>query len=395
MGKGPALLFLTPVTPADRGNGLAMRAGLFLEGLAQSHDVRVLVAPVFGSAAPPGRLLTRCASSFDVLELQRDADPILALKARLDTPSARARTQALHPRPILAQSATPAACRAVSEAAGDCVAIHVMRLYIAPFLDSLLESATRPPIMLDVDELEAAYARFEAYYLPLLDGLFVAAPEDVGVLEARHHGLRVTCVPNAVRIPSLADMHDDGVPTHRSDLLFVGNLSHPPNVEGAGWLAEQVLPLLDAEVSVNLVGSRPAKEVRVLADRELISVIADVPSVSPWYARSRVAVAPLLSGGGTRIKVIEALAHSLPVVATRNGARGLDQRLTGDPGGEFPVLIADAPRAFGLACRRLLDDPTLAHRLGEQGRAAVAGSLTVARVSSVIDAAVRDIIAHR
>jgi glycosyltransferase involved in cell wall biosynthesis len=394
MRSRPPLLFLTPVTPADWGNGLAMRAGLFLEGLARSHDVRVLVAPVFGSAAPPGSLVTRCASSFDVLELERTTDPIPDLTARLSTPAGRNREQALHPRPMIARLASTTACRAVVDAASECVAIHVMRLYLAPFLDALLDSDMRPAIALDLDELESAYARLEAYYLPLVDRIVVAAAEDLEVSQ-RHRGVRVTCVPNAVRIPEPAAVHGDAAPARTSDLLFVGNLSHPPNIEGARWLVDEVLPRLGASVGLSLVGSRPSEEIRALADGVRITIAADVTSVSPWYTSSRVAVAPLFTGGGTRIKVIEALAHGLPVVATRNGARGLDQGLTAGSGGQLPVLIADEPQAFALACRRLLDHPELARRLGEYGRAVVASSLSVEHVSSEIDAMVRDMISDR
>jgi glycosyltransferase involved in cell wall biosynthesis len=380
-----------------------MRAGLFLEGLSRSHDVRVLVAPVFGAAAAPGPLVTHCASQFDMLEL--DGDPLRDLAARAATPSSRARAQALFPRPALSQGATLTAAAAVADAATGCVATHVMRLYLAPFLDALLEREDRPRLMLDIDDLEsdtrrsfgptavdeaARYARLEAHYLPLLDAVTVSTREDAAVVEARHSPGRVVHVPNAVRVPQPDEgQPDEDLHVPSSDLLFVGNLSFRPNVDGARWLVEEILPLLADDVNLTMIGSRPAPEVLALATHPRVAVVPDVPSVGPWYRRATVAVAPLHSGGGTRIKVIEALAHGRPVVATRIGARGLELGVaTGSP-----VLIADTPEEFALACGRLLDEPQLAKRLGAEGRARVTASLTVERVARQVDTAIRDMIA--
>src|SRR4051812_5713479 len=93
------LLFVTPVTPATGGNGLAMRAGLFLEGLSRSHSVRVLVVPVFGWGAAPDDFVDARAASFDAGELDPPADPLTEFGTRLASPAARRRTEALHPMP--------------------------------------------------------------------------------------------------------------------------------------------------------------------------------------------------------------------------------------------------------------------------------------------------------
>lgn len=404
MSSRPSLLFLTPVTPSDRGNGLAMRAGLFLEGLAHSHAVRVLVAPVFGRPAPPGPLLARCAERCDVLELDPHPDQAAELRAGLATPHGRARAQALHPRPALCRMATLAGAQMVADAAEGSVAVHVMRLYLAPWLDVLLEHRPRACLVLDVDDVEsdalvdfgpdgaqeaARYRRLEAHYLPQLDGVIVSAAEDAVLLQRRYPGVRAVPVPNAVRVS--AGAAPPCTPAHASDLIFVGNLSYRPNIEGARWLIDEVLPRLGPTVTVNLVGSRPAPEVRALARRDWVRVVADVPSVDPWYCGARVAVAPLLSGGGTRIKVLEALAHGRPVVATAVGARGLPL----EAGEHSPVAVADDADTFARSCRRLLDDPGLAHRLGEAGQAMIAGRASFERAAERVDAVIRQFMVAR
>ena len=125
-------------------------------------------------------------------------------------------------------------------------------------------------------------------------------------------------VPNAVRRPTEVS----SVGRARHELVFVGNLSYGPNADGAEWLCREVLPRLH-EARVALVGSRPGPQVLELAADRRVTVAADVPDVTPWYRSSAVAVAPIRAGGGTRIKILEALAHRRPVVATTVGARGL------------------------------------------------------------------------
>ena len=377
------------MTPATAGNGLAMRAGLFLEGLSRAHSVRVLVIPVFGWSAPPDEFVRRHAASFETLELAPPADPLSEFGARLGDSAARRRTEALHPMPALCRWADRDAVERVSAAAEGCDGVHVMRLYLAPYLDAVLDRHGHPPLVLDVDDLESTtnrslgrgdeaerYERLEAWYLPRFDQVVTCSRADA---EAVGSLAEVTVVPNAVRPPAEAPE-----PAARHDLLFVGNLSYAPNVEAARWLCEEVVPLL-GDVTVALVGAAPAAAVRALADVDGVTVAADVPSVSPWYAGAKVAVAPVHAGGGTRTKVLEALAHHRPVVSTRLGTHGLDL-------GEV-VLVADGPEDFAAACRSLLEDPRLASRLASEGEALVTASASVDVVAGTIDRLYRNILA--
>jgi glycosyltransferase involved in cell wall biosynthesis len=374
-----------------------MRAGLLLEGLARSCSVRVLVAPVFGDAAAPGRFVRRHAIDFASLELDPLPDPRTELTALLSTPAGRRRAEALHPRPALCRSATPAAAEAVAARAEGCAGIVVMRAYLAPFCDVLLDRPQRPPLVLDLDDLDSdllrdlgqldeakRHERLERHYLPLFDAVITCSQRDRAEVARRHDVAGTSVVPNAVRPPAVVQE-----PSGLHDLIFVGTLSYAPNIDAACWLCEAVVPLLDG-VTVALVGSRPAPEVRSLADTPGVTVAADVPAVGPWYAAATIAVAPLRSGGGTRIKVLEAFAHRRPVVATTQGAAGLD--LAGEDG---PVLIAETAPQFAAACRRLLDDPRLAARLASRGRAIVEKRATVGAVAASIDALLTDILAAR
>jgi glycosyltransferase involved in cell wall biosynthesis len=386
-------LFLTPVMPAEGGNGLAMRAGLLLEGLARAGPVRVVVVPVFGHPGPPTALADRFAASVDVLALDPNPDPIADLTARLGTPEGRARAGALHPLPVLCRTATLAASNAVAKASQGVALVLAMRLYLAPLLDVLLDGPERPALVLDVDDVESLtqrdlgnleeasrFERLESVYLPLLDRVIACSRDDADHLADLHELRATVVVPNAIRPPAPAA--DRPLAPH--DLLFVGNLSYRPNADGARWLCREVLPRLEGS-TVALVGSRPRPDVVELAADRGVTVAADVPDVAPWYRSASVAVVPIRAGGGTRIKVLEALAHRRPVVATTAGGRGLE--LAGSDG---PILTADTADAFAAACRRLLDDPALASRLGERGAEAVLATRSVDAVAPLVEALALD-----
>lgn len=111
-------------------------------------------------------------------------------------------------------------------------------------------------------------------------------------------------------------------------LLFIGSLNYKPNIDGLKWFVESVFTLFkrkfpDAKLLV--VGRSPTPEViRVCNDMEGIELHANVPDVKPFYKKCRVVVVPILSGGGTRIKVLEAALSKRPILSTPFGASGID-----------------------------------------------------------------------
>jgi glycosyltransferase involved in cell wall biosynthesis len=113
-----------------------------------------------------------------------------------------------------------------------------------------------------------------------------------------------------------------------------------------------------------VVGRDPPPSVLRLAGPG-IEVTGTVPDVTPYYRRARVAVVPLRAGGGSRLKLLEALDAGRPVVATPIGAEGFDD-LTGEG-----VVLADDPEAYATSVIRLLTDAAGAAELGLRGHAAV------------------------
>lgn len=150
-------------------------------------------------------------------------------------------------------------------------------------------------------------------------------------------------------------------------LLFVGSLSYEPNVNACARFVDDVLPRLVARrprLVLDIVGRAPSPAVRALAGPH-VEIHADVPDVVPFLERCAVFVVPLRIGGGTRLKIPEALALGTPVVSTSIGAQGLEL-----VHGEH-LLLADTADALAAATESLLADPARAAALGAAGRAFV------------------------
>jgi len=147
-------------------------------------------------------------------------------------------------------------------------------------------------------------------------------------------------------------------------LLFVGNMDYRPNIDAVTYFVNKVMPLLDQTLPNYvfwIVGINPRDEVLALKS-EKVHVTGRVPDVKPYYENAQVVVVPLFAGGGTRLKILEALALGRPVVSTTIGAEGLD--LTA---GEH-FFLADTPETFCEAIEILITDPAFRQKMESQGR---------------------------
>jgi glycosyltransferase involved in cell wall biosynthesis len=120
------------------------------------------------------------------------------------------------------------------------------------------------------------------------------------------------------------------------------------------WFVDEVLPLVRKRLpgcTLAVVGRKPGKEIANMGQRDaLIRITGTVDDVRPWLWGAKVAIVPLRIGGGTRLKIYEAMAARTAVVSTTIGAEGLD--VSADKN----ILIADTPQAFADSCIRLIGD---------------------------------------
>jgi glycosyltransferase involved in cell wall biosynthesis len=148
-------------------------------------------------------------------------------------------------------------------------------------------------------------------------------------------------------------------------ILFVGAFHHPPNRDAATWLAREILPAVLARqpgARLRIVGSGPTPEVRALAGPN-VEVVADAPSVLPHLEEAAVVMAPVRTGGGMRMKVLQAMAAGKAVVTTPRGTEGY----TGF-GEEPPLAVGESEAEIAAATADLLVDDERRRRLGERAR---------------------------
>lgn len=167
---------------------------------------------------------------------------------------------------------------------------------------------------------------------------------------------RITVVPTGVDLSAYKPAEPDR--SARPTLVFVGAMDWEPNVDGVDCFCGEIWPAVKAEVPdarFRIVGRNPGRRVQKWASAS-IEVTGRVPSIVEHLRESAVVVVPLRIGGGTRLKIYEAMATGKAVVSTTIGAEGLDVRHGKD------IMLADDPRSFAQAIIMLLRDRELRRR---------------------------------
>jgi glycosyltransferase involved in cell wall biosynthesis len=213
-----------------------------------------------------------------------------------------------------------------------------------------------------------------------VDAITVTSPHDAGRVRAAHPAARVAVVPNAVDVERYAPRPDDP-PPDRSTLLFFGALDYFPNSDALAFFLDHVWPrVLAAHPSTRLriLGRRPPAW--LVARREPgVEIGGFVEDLRPSIAAAGAVIVPLRLGGGTRLKILEAMAMAKPIVSTELGAEGIDVA----HGRE--LLLADGAEAFAAEIGRLLDAPALGIRLGRAARALVERRYSWRASAAVVD----------
>ena len=195
------------------------------------------------------------------------------------------------------------------------------------------------------------------------DGVVCTSDRDLAALK-RLTALRASAVvPNGVDIETF--LPADPAARVPGRVIFTGTMGYYPNVQAVLFFAEKCWPAIRArlpDATWEIVGSHPPAEVLALAALPGVTVTGAVADVRPHLAAASVAIAPLLIGGGTRLKILEAFATGTPMVSTRIGCEGLAVV----PG--VSLLVEDDPPAFAEAVVRVLTDASLRARLSLAGR---------------------------
>jgi sugar transferase (PEP-CTERM/EpsH1 system associated) len=198
------------------------------------------------------------------------------------------------------------------------------------------------------------------------DACLTTSQRDADILKSRMSSdTQFHVIPNGVDSEFFQPATDTANPNL---ILFTGTISYYPNVEGILWFAKSVWPIIkqkkpDAQFCI--AGKAPPAEVQALASDPDIEVTGAVDDMRDYYAKAAVVVVPLRVGGGTRLKILEAMAMGKAIVSTAVGAEGINYTKEQD------ILIEDEPNTFADATIRVMSDGTLRDTLESQGRALV------------------------
>lgn len=376
------ILLLTPQRPYPPHQGTTLRNFNLIKELAKRHQV--------------------CVLSF--LDPDQDPDkpgPLPRLCEWLETVPVPQRSTAVRLRQLLLTTRPDMSWRLWSPHFADLLrhrlsqesfdVVQIEGIEMAPYLPVVQAVQPRPLVVYDAHNAEwilqerafladlksparwpaAVYSwiqrhrlrRYEARLLEQVDHTIAMSAPDMVALRDVNPRAAITVIPNGVDLEAYSNFR--GQPIHY-DLVFTGKMDFRPNVDAMLWFGRHVLPLIQAErpgVTVAIVGRRPHPRLDVLRQLPGVTITGYVPDVRPYIAGATVYIAPLRVGGGTRLKLLEAMTMGKPIVSTTVGAEG------------FPVvngqelLLADTPEAFARAVLDLLDNPTRRLQLGRAGQA--------------------------
>src|SRR5204862_4127770 len=176
-----------------------------------------------------------------------------------------------------------------------------------------------------------------------------------------------------------------GEPAPNPHLVFTGSMDWLPNEDAMKYFCQDVLPLIrgqEPRVTLSIVGRAPTPAVKALAG-DGIEVTGTVDDVRPYMKKAAAYIVPLRIGGGTRLKIFEAMSMGKAVVSTTVGAEGLPV-----VAGEH-ALIADEPQAFADAVLTLLRDTTARRRMESSARSLVVQNYDWSAVAGELDEALR------
>ena len=349
---GHAITVVAPVPAGQDHRRVALEdAGIHLEGLVRPPSrVRETLA---GVIAEP-RLVPRAATM-----------PVLAWQVGVFWAKLRplARRLLAEWRPDVVVIEHDTAADWVADVPSEIPAVLVLHNVGWRYYESRTRSA-RGPAAIALSLEAARFRRHDARWLGRYRTLIAVSDRDRTDVESVTR-TPVAVVPNGVASDELRPL---GTPAEPATLLFTGTLGHPPNAEGIRWFVESAWAGIRAarpDARLLIVGRHPPRSVLELGGRDGVEVVGPVAEVAPYFARATAVVAPLFSGGGTRLKILEALACGRAVVSTSLGCEGLELAP------ERELLVADDARAFTAATLRLLDDRALRDRLAAAGREAV------------------------
>lgn len=373
------ILYVSQATPDTNGAGWQRRAAQHLRALMRLGEVTIVLPPP--DPSEPDEHGEERVLAMGVKHLiQRDklsmGEQTYLAEAQARGRFAKTWAKARRLPWLDGRAQKPDRERFGSMVKGKFDVVFAFRLQSALWVDSILDRGDRARLMIvDFDDIESRkfmdmheWGKFsllgkmklgrqldwirnvERNLLDDWDAVCLCSDLDANRI-AEMYSRRTWIVPNAYKFGRRLPETDGPL----SQLLFVGNFAFGPNVKGATWFVQTIWPLvweqLNGKVLATFAGFRPSADIRALGETPGIEIVADALDLGPLYERAHVVIAPILSGSGTRTKLIEAAAHGRAIVTTSVGCEGLHFQ------DGIHVEMADTPETFAARVVKLLQDP--------------------------------------
>jgi len=367
------LLYITRITPSLQGAGVQLRCARHILSLSKLFDITLI--HLTHEVVTLDDISSYCHDCFNIVTKKASPKARPVIGSNFDKSYGKTNeSEVLEIKKILLNT--------------EPTHIFLFRLTTAKFIleKTLTDLVALERWILDLDDIEsrANYRHVKANYsdlgilttfrsildvikMRLLENnvlkrfgkVLICSYDDQYTLNHRFKSKHFFVVPNVMgRVEPLS------FGNHQTEILFVGTLSYSPNEQAVLYFCNDILPMInkqsDKPVSVKIVGFNPSDKVLALAN-EFVEVTGGVDSVTPYYNTAKVVIAPILSGGGTRIKILEAMAYQRAVVSTTIGAEGL-----GVTHG-INILIADHPKSFATSVLSLVRTEEITTNISTQG----------------------------
>jgi glycosyltransferase involved in cell wall biosynthesis len=387
------LVVLSSWWPSPPNNGSKLRAWHLIEELARRHEISLVSFAEGGEATEENiaALKDYCASVRVVSGNPHKPEGGLSWRGYFsDMPRSYAQTY----NPRMAAYALDAATRAEAMLAfqiGTAVyfrGIHRMPLVFDEADASVIRDGSAKNGHTPGWRQRITWRKYAAFTRHLVSSssrtTVVSDAERQCLGEAGCDTSRIAVVPNGVARQYL----DYEEPKQKGSLIYTGSLTYEPNFDAVQYFLTDIFPRVRkvrGDAMLTVTGSYAGVPIQRLPPTR-VSLTGLVPDIRPHVARAEVCIVPLRLGGGTRLKILEAMALGTPVVSTSKGAEGLDVKH-----GEH-LLIADDPDAFARAVVDLLDHPEKARTLATNARRLIAWRYTWNRVASQLDQVLQDAV---
>ena len=381
------ILFLTPQLPYPPQQGTAIRNYNLIAQVAQRHEVHLL-SFVEGptDTIDPGPLQKLCASVHAVPLPQRSHWRRLQTVLTSPLPDIVHRLHSALFYPKLEQVVRDIAPLDVIESEGLEMAeygLHAAHTAAAP-VPRLVYDAHNAEYVLQKRIYEsdsrqprrwpgALYSwiqwqklrRYEAGVCRQAQQVLACSAADADALARLVPGLKAAIIPNGVDTDHYRPGIVSPLPLGPQSLVFTGKMDFRPNVDAVLWFGSSVLPIIRQtlpQAHLYVVGRNPHPRLEPLRDKPGITLTGFVEDVRPYVAAAAVYVVPLLTGGGTRLKVLEAMAMGKAIVSTRLGCEGIDAT----PGRD--IVLTDEAADMAAQVIALLGEPARGEALGRSAR---------------------------